>query len=48
MSRIVVIGGHGKVAMRLAPQLVEAGHEVISLVRNPYHVAEVEQTGAHA
>lgn len=48
MSRIVVIGGHGKVAMRLAPQLVEAGHEVISLVRNPDHVAEVEQTGAHA
>ena len=48
MSRIVVIGGHGKVALRLAPQLVEAGHEVVSVIRNPEHTAEVEQTGAQA
>ena len=48
MSRIVVIGGHGKVALRLAPQLVAAGHEVVAVIRNPDHVAEVEQTGAQA
>ncbi|GAB47396.1 SDR family oxidoreductase [Mobilicoccus pelagius] len=48
MSRIVVIGGHGKVALRLAPQLVEAGHEVVSVIRNPEHTAEVEKTGAQA
>lgn len=48
MSRIVVIGGHGKVALRLAPQLVEAGHDVVSVIRNADHTAEVEKTGATA
>ena len=33
--RIVIIGGHGKVALLLAPLLVAEGHEVSSLVRNP-------------
>ncbi len=44
--RIVVIGGHGKVAMLLTPMLVEAGHEVTSLVRNPDHAPDVAATGA--
>jgi len=44
--RIVVIGGHGKVAMLLAPLLVEAGHEVTSLIRNPDHRDEVAAAGA--
>ena len=48
MSRIVVIGGHGKVALLLAPLLVEEGHEVTSVIRNPDHVAEVEAGGATA
>lgn len=46
MSRIVVIGGHGKVALLLAPLLVEEGHEVTSVIRNPDHAAEVEAGGA--
>ena len=46
--RITIFGGHGKIALLLAPLLVEAGHEVTSVVRNPDHVADVEATGAAA
>jgi uncharacterized protein YbjT (DUF2867 family) len=48
MSRIVLIGGHGKVALLLAPILVEQGHEVTSVIRNPDHAADVEAAGATA
>lgn len=46
--RVTIIGGHGKIALILAPMLVEAGHEVTSVIRNPDHVADVEATGATA
>ena len=46
--RITIFGGHGKVALLLAPLLVEAGHEVSSVVRNPDHVSDIEATGATA
>jgi uncharacterized protein YbjT (DUF2867 family) len=46
--RVTIFGGHGKIALLLAPLLVEAGHEVTSVVRNPDHVADVEATGATA
>ncbi|MDN5600618.1 MAG: SDR family oxidoreductase [Brachybacterium sp.] len=45
---IVLIGGHGKIALLAAPLLVEAGHTVHSVIRNPDHAAEVEATGAKA
>ena len=48
MSRVTLIGGHGKVALLAAPLLVGEGHEVTSVVRNPDHVAAVEDTGATA
>ncbi|MFJ2541446.1 SDR family oxidoreductase [Microbacterium sp. NPDC087589] len=48
MSRIIVFGGHGRIALLLAPLLVARGDEVTSVVRNPDHVSEVEATGAHA
>lgn len=48
MSKIVIIGGHGKVALLAAPLLVAAGHQVTSLVRNPEHADEVSATGAEA
>lgn len=48
MSRIAIIGGHGKVALLLAPLLTERGDEVTSIVRDPGHVPEVEATGATA
>lgn len=46
--RITIIGGHGKVALLLAPLLVEAGHTVTSVIRNPDHAGDVEATGAQA
>jgi uncharacterized protein YbjT (DUF2867 family) len=46
MSRIVIIGGHGKVALRLARILADRGDEVTSIIRNPDHAAEVADHGA--
>lgn len=47
MARILLIGGHGKVALLLSPLLVEAGHTVSSVIRNPAHEADVVATGAN-
>ena len=47
-QNVMILGGHGKVALKAAPQIVEAGHTVTSVVRNPDHVADVEATGAQA
>lgn len=46
MARIVVIGGHGKVALQLARILTERGDEVNSVFRNPEHSDDVAATGA--
>lgn len=46
MSRVLIIGGHGKVALRLAPLLVERGDDVTSVIRNAEHEADVAATGA--
>ncbi|KRB45962.1 SDR family oxidoreductase [Terrabacter sp. Root181] len=48
MSHVIIVGGHGKVALLAAPLLVSDGHDVTSVVRNPEHVAAVEATGATA
>ena len=46
--RTTIFGGHGKIALLLAPLLVDAGHEVTSVIRNPDHIRDVEATGAAA
>ncbi len=46
--RVTIFGGHGKIALLLAPMLVEAGHEVSSVIRDPDQVADIEATGATA
>ncbi len=46
MSRIVVIGGHGKVALYLARILTTRGDQVTSVFRNPAHANDVAATGA--
>lgn len=48
MSRVIVFGGHGRIALLLAPLLVARGDEVTSVIRNPDHVDDVEATGAAA
>jgi len=45
---VVIAGGHGQVALRLARLLSARGERVRSLVRNPDHVADVEAAGAEA
>jgi uncharacterized protein YbjT (DUF2867 family) len=46
MSRIAIVGGHGKVALHLARVLGEHGDEVSALIRNPDHEADVAANGA--
>src|ERR1700722_6747696 len=46
MWRIVLIGGHGKVALHLARILTDRGDQVTSVVRNPDHTDDVRATGA--
>ncbi|WP_341927837.1 SDR family oxidoreductase [Nocardioides psychrotolerans] len=46
MSRIAVVGGHGKVAMLLHPSLVARGHTPVALVRKEDYRAELESLGA--
>ena len=46
MTRIAIVGGHGKIARLLIPLLVDAGHQPVALVRNPDYSAELEALGA--
>ena len=46
MSRIAIIGGHGTVALLTAPLLVAAGHEVVSIIRDPAQADDITATGA--
>lgn len=48
MSNIMIIGGHGKVAQLATPLLVEAGHRVTSVIRNPDQQRTIEKLGATA
>lgn len=48
MARILIIGGHGKVALKLERLLAERGDDVDAVIRNPQHSTDVEQTGARA
>src|SRR3954468_10326698 len=45
---IVIAGGHGQIALRLARLLSARGKTVRSLIRNPDHSADVEEAGASA
>lgn len=46
MARVVIFGGHGKVALLLSPILSEHRDQVTSVFRNPDHSEEVAVTGA--
>lgn len=46
MARIVIIGGHGKIALLLSPLLAARDDQVTSVFRNPDHSEEVAVTGA--
>src|SRR5271168_803004 len=46
MARVIVIGGHGKVALQLSRILTGRGDEVSSVFRNPEHADDVAASGA--
>ncbi|MFC5267331.1 SDR family oxidoreductase [Kribbella qitaiheensis] len=46
--RVVIAGGHGQIALRLTKILAADGHEVVGLVRNPAHEADIAAAGGQA
>ena len=46
MSTVVIVGGHGKVALRLAEALTAQGHTVRSTIRKEAQGADIEAAGA--
>jgi hypothetical protein len=43
--RVLILGGHGKVALRLTPLLLARSWNVTSLVHNPEHEADILRLG---
>lgn len=43
--KIVLAGAGGVIGKALIPMLVEAGHDVIGLIRNPSHAVELSNMG---
>jgi uncharacterized protein YbjT (DUF2867 family) len=46
--RVVIAGGHGKIALLLERLLTQRGDQAAALIRNPGQVADVEKAGAEA
>ncbi len=46
--RVVIAGGHGKIALLLERLLAQRGDQAVGLIRNPAHAGEVSATGAVA
>ncbi len=46
--KIVIAGGHGKIALRLTRLLTKRGDAVLGIVRNPDHVDDVRRAGGDA
>jgi uncharacterized protein YbjT (DUF2867 family) len=48
MTRVVIAGGHGKIALILERLLSERGDSVAGFIRNPDHAADLQAAGAEA
>lgn len=46
MARIILFGGHGKIALLTEPLLTQRGDEVTAVIRNPDHADAVRAMGA--
>lgn len=46
MARIILFGGHGKIALLTEPLLAERGDTVTAVIRNPDHAEDVRAAGA--
>ena len=45
--RVLLLGGHGKVALYLTPLLLNRGWNVVSVIRNPEHEQEILNFNDH-
>jgi nucleoside-diphosphate-sugar epimerase len=48
MTRVVIAGGHGKIALVLGRLLSQRGDSVAGFIRNPEHSADLQAAGAEA
>ncbi|MFG3346915.1 NAD(P)H-binding protein [Streptomyces sp. NPDC048018] len=46
--RVVIAGGHGKIALRLERLLAAGGHEPVGVIRRPEQEADLREAGARA
>lgn len=46
--KVVIAGGHGKIALRLTKLLAARGDTVVGIVRNPDHIDDIKQAGGDA
>ena len=46
--KVVIAGGHGKVALHLTELLAQSGDDPVGLIRNPDHAADIEARGGSA
>jgi nucleoside-diphosphate-sugar epimerase len=46
MAQVVIVGGHGKVGLRLSTLLAQSSHLTTSLIRSPSHSPDILSTGA--
>lgn len=46
--KTVIAGAHGKIGRELTRQLVQRGHQVMGLIRNPDHIRDIEHDGGTA
>jgi uncharacterized protein YbjT (DUF2867 family) len=46
--RIVIAGGHGKIALLLSRQLSDTGHDPVGIIRRAEQSADLERAGARA
>ncbi|MWV58173.1 SDR family oxidoreductase [Rathayibacter sp. VKM Ac-2754] len=46
MTRVAVIGAHGKIGQRILHLLYDAGHESVGVVRNPDHAEDIIRLGS--
>src|SRR6478672_13682576 len=44
--RVIIAGGHGKIALILERLLADRGDTAVGFIRNPDHAADLEEAGA--
>lgn len=48
VPRILLLGGHGKVALYMTPRILARGWSLTTVVRNPDHEADIRKAASSA